>query len=100
MVDYEMYGTNPSVPNLTKDTGWGTGEFGLGNSGDEVLLLDPANRVVDVVVYGAGSYPGVTPHPLLADWRDTLERVPANIDTNDCSVDFEAGWSPNYVRLQ
>jgi hypothetical protein len=99
MVDYEMYGTNPSVPNLTKDTGWGTGEFGLGNSGDEVLLLDPADRAVDVVVYGNGSYAGVTPHPGVA-WPDTLERIPANIDTNDCSVDFEAGWSPNYVRLQ
>ncbi len=99
-VDYQMYSNRPGILKLEEDPDWGTGEFGLGNSGDEVLLLDPANRAVDVVVYGNGSYAGVTPHPLLVDWQDTLERVPANIDTNDCGVDFGAGWSPNDVRFQ
>lgn len=101
-VDYELVGTHPGIPNLTKDPSWGQPgwEFSLSNSGDEVLLLDPLNRPVDVVVYGAGSYPGVTPHPLLVNWQDTLERFPANVDTDDCSYDFEPGGTPNYVRLQ
>jgi uncharacterized repeat protein (TIGR01451 family) len=96
-VDYEMYGSHPSVPNLAKDPNWGDGEFELGNSGDEVLLLDPANHPVDVVVYGTGRYPGVVPHPGV-EWPDTLERIPANIDTDDCSHDFEPGGSPNWVQ--
>jgi phosphatidylserine/phosphatidylglycerophosphate/cardiolipin synthase-like enzyme len=100
MVDYEMYGTNPSVPNLVRDPHWGKPgwEFALSGAGDEVLLLNPSNQPVDVVVYGNGHYPGVTPHPLLADWRDTLERIPANVDTNDCSYDFEPGGSPGWVQ--
>jgi uncharacterized repeat protein (TIGR01451 family) len=96
-VDYEMYGSHPGVPNLVKDPSWGDGEFTLGNSGDEVLLLDPTNHLVDVVVYGTGRYPGVVPHPGV-EWPDTLERIPANVDTNDCSHDFEPGWSPNFVQ--
>jgi len=97
--DYEMSGNDPSVPNLTRDPSWGTGEFGLGNGGDEILLLDPANRPVDVVVYGSGSYAGVVPHPG-ADPGDTLERVPAYADTDDCVQDFRVGWSPGWVRLR
>lgn len=95
--DYEMIGGDPAVPDLMRDPSWGTGTFGLGNSGDEVLLLDPQGRAVDVVVYGDGSYPGVTPHPGV-EWGDTLERVPAYADTDDCSYDFRAGWSPRWVR--
>jgi uncharacterized repeat protein (TIGR01451 family) len=101
-VDYELFGTHPSVPNLAKDPNWGQPDwhFGLAAGGDEVLLLNPSNQVVDVVVYGAGNYPGVIPHPLLVDPGDTLERIPANVDTDDCSFDFEPGWSPNNVRLR
>jgi len=97
--DYELFGTDPNVPNLARDPAWGSGEFLLGNWGDEVLLLDPLDRVVDVVVYGNGSYPGVTPHPGV-EWTETLERVPAYADTNDCRRDFRAGWSPGWVQVQ
>jgi uncharacterized repeat protein (TIGR01451 family) len=96
-VDYEMTGSHPGVPNLVKDPSWGDGPFTLGNSGDEVLLLDSANHPVDVVVYGTGGYAGVVPHPGVA-WPDTLERIPANVDTDSCSHDFEPGWSPNLVQ--
>jgi hypothetical protein len=96
-VDYEMTGSHSDVPNLVKDPSWGDGPFTLGNSGDEVLLLDPTNHPVDVVVYGTGGYAGVVPHPGVA-WPDTLERIPANVDTDSCSHDFEPGWSPNLVQ--
>jgi uncharacterized repeat protein (TIGR01451 family) len=98
-VAYEMFGSHPAVPNLTRDPSWGTGDFGLGNSGDEVLLLDPSRRVVDVVIYAGGSYDDVVPHPGV-EWGDTLERIPAFADTDDCSRDFRAGWSPGWVRLE
>lgn len=94
--DYEMFGTCPQVPNLSRDPSWGTGEFGLGNTGDEVLLLDPAGRVVDAVVYGSGRYGGVVPNPGVG-WGESLERIPAHADTDDCSQDFRAGWSPDWV---
>jgi phosphatidylserine/phosphatidylglycerophosphate/cardiolipin synthase-like enzyme len=101
-VHYELVGSHPGIPNLTKDPAWGQPgwDFSLSNSGDEVLLLTPSNAPVDVVVYGAGSYSGVVAHPLLVDPFDTLERFPANVDTNDCSYDFEPGGSPNFVRNQ
>jgi len=95
--DYEMFGADPRVPNLSRDQSWGTGEFGLGNQGDEVLLLDHSDQAIDVVVYGSGSYPGVAAHPGV-DWGDTLERVPAYADSNDCGQDFGAGWSPGWAR--
>jgi len=97
--DYEMSGGDPDVPNLSKDAVWGAGEFGLNNGGDEVLLLDPSDRVVDVVVYGDGGYPGVVGHPGVG-WGETLERIPAYADTDDCGYDFQAGWSPGWVRLR
>jgi hypothetical protein len=100
IVDCEMFGTHPGVPNLIRDPGCGVPgwEFGLGNAGDEVLLLNPTNRPVDVVVYGSGSYPGVVAHPG-AGSGDTLERIPANVDTNDCSNDFVPGWSPRFLQF-
>jgi len=97
--DYEMAGADPVVPNLTLDPSWGTGDFGLGNQGDEVVLLDAIDRRVDAVAYGNGAIPGLTPHPGV-EWGDTLERVPADTDTDDCSEDFRAGWSPGWVQLR
>ena len=59
----------------------------LANGGDEVLLLDGADAVVDAVTYEAGSYPGVIPHPGVTVGH-SIERSPANQDTHDCRVDF------------
>jgi uncharacterized repeat protein (TIGR01451 family) len=95
--DYEMVGSHPSVPNLLPDPFWGSGMFGLGNSGDEVLILSPSLEVVDVVAYGSGSFAGVVPHPGV-DPGDGLERVPSHADTDDCSQDFRSGWSPGWVQ--
>lgn len=97
--DYELFGSHPGVPNLSRDPSWGTGEFSLGNSGDEVLLLGPSNRAVDAVVYGGGSYAGVIPHPGVEP-GDALERVPPYADTDDCGRDFRAGWSPGWTQAE
>ncbi|MBI3739546.1 MAG: hypothetical protein HY258_10915, partial [Chloroflexi bacterium] len=45
------------------------------------------DSAVDVVTYGTGSYPGVVAHSTVATGH-SLERSPANHDTNNCSVDF------------
>ncbi len=90
--DYEFLidpGRNdPSVPDMIPAGVWDGFGFALGNSGDEVLLLDTAGAAVDVVAYGAGSYPGMTPHPGVASLGSSLERYPPEWDTDDCSLDF------------
>jgi hypothetical protein len=85
-----------SVPDMVR-TSWGDGKLALGNAGDEVLLLDAARRTVDVVVYGTGRYSGVL------SWGDvsgvysgdSLERWPANRDSNDCGRDFRVRYAPD-----
>ena len=92
--DFEWQHSN-AVPDLLR-TSWGEGECALGNSGDEILLRDASGRIVDAVVYGEGLLPGVI------SFRDTervyngnsLERWPANRDSDDCSFDFRVRYVP------
>lgn len=86
--DFEMFETDPFVPNMLPYARWGEGDWGLSNAGDEILLLDGADLAVDVVAYGLGSYPELVSHPGGIAFDHSLERVPAWIDTNDCSLDF------------
>ncbi len=93
--DFEWNNSSGSVPDLIA-SGWGTGEFALGNAGDEVLLLDPARKPVDVLVYGTGSYPGVVSFGDVGGLfaGSSLERWPANRDSNDCARDFRSRSVP------
>jgi len=93
--DYELLDETPGVPNLTRHPSWGTGDFALGNGGDELLLLDAAARPADVLTWGGGSYPAVLPHPGVALGGHSLERDPAWRDSDDCSVDFRDWPYPN-----
>ena len=89
--DYELKESNAAVPNMTPLNGgiiWG-------NNGDEAILRDSSGADVDVLVYGSGSYAGVTPHPGVG-WSDnSLERKPPDRDTDDCSADFWERYTPN-----
>jgi phosphatidylserine/phosphatidylglycerophosphate/cardiolipin synthase-like enzyme len=89
---FEIFDSDPTVPDLLDYPPWGTWEWGLSNQGDEVLLLNGDDVVVDVAVYGEGSYPGVQPHPGGIGYGHSLERYPVWLDTDDCSVDFR-DWS-------
>jgi hypothetical protein len=85
--DFEMLDTDSSVPDLHRHTAWGRGDWGLRNEGDQVLLLDRGDQVVDVVVYGDAAFPDVAPHPGVV-YGHSLERDPIWLDTDDCSRDF------------
>jgi hypothetical protein len=87
--DFELRDADPSVPNMAPTDGG----IGWGNAGDEAILRDAAGAVVDVLVYGSGSYAGVTPHPAVG-WGHSLERKPADRDTDDCSTDFWERYTP------
>ncbi len=91
--DFELADTDPTVPDMSKYAAWASGSVALGNGGDEVLLLDGSDTVVDTVVYEAGSYPGVTPHPGVSTGH-SLRREPITQDTDDCSVDFTDEATP------
>lgn len=67
---------------------WGEGDWGLGNEGDEVLLLNGVDQAVDVVVYGTGAYPTVVAHPGGIAYGHSLQRYPAWLDSDDCRLDF------------
>jgi hypothetical protein len=77
-----------SVPAMPKYTAWGSGDWTLAGHGDQVLLLGPNDVPVDVVVYGDMSYPGVAAHPGVSIYTHSLERYPANRDTENCAADF------------
>jgi hypothetical protein len=86
--NFEIVNSDPAVPDLLDYPAWGTWEWGLANDGDEVLLLDGDNQPVDVLVYGDGAFPGVTPHPGGIAFGHSLERYPIWWDSDDCSADF------------
>jgi hypothetical protein len=85
-----------AVPNMLPTT-WGDGECALGNDGDEVILMDGSARVVDVLVYGSGDYAGVVPYADVDGVYNgnSLERWPANRDSNDCSLDWRVRYDPD-----
>jgi hypothetical protein len=96
--DYEFlvdpHRDDPAVPNMVPAGSWDGFGLALGNVGDEVLLLDAAQTPVDVVTWGAGSYPGVVPHPGVVGQGHSLERRPPREDTDDCSRDFFDRYPP------
>ena len=85
---------DPRVPNMLRAGNWDGFGFALGNTGDEVILLDTTASPIDVVVYGSGNYPGILAHPGVATSGHSLERRPAIHDTNDCRRDFSDRFPP------
>jgi len=76
------------VPNMEKYTLWGTGTWALSNTGDEVLLLGPADEIVDAIAYKSGDCAavGVTGH-ISAPAPRSLQRVGGG-DTDNMNADF------------
>ncbi len=95
--DFEILETDTAVPNLIDDPSWGDPAtfLQLGNQGDEVLLRDPTDAIVDAIAYGSGAYPGVISCPLVPTSNNSLERYPFWRDTNDCTFDFRIWPFPN-----
>ncbi len=85
--DYEISDTDPTVPDMRDYPLWASGELGLANDGDEVLLLHKLT-VLDTINYGDST---VFFSPAINGvlQGQSIERVPANCDT-----DTAAGWLP------
>lgn len=95
--DFELLNTDPAVPDLIDDLAWGdpAAFLQLGNGGDEVILRDPADKIIDVVVYGSGAYPGHGACELVTIANASLERFPYWRDTDVCAADFREWPFPN-----
>ncbi|HHW86095.1 MAG TPA: hypothetical protein GX400_07795, partial [Chloroflexi bacterium] len=77
MPDAEWEASDASVPDLASAPSYGSGKLALNDSGDEVVLIDPAGRLADAVGYKAAEYAALT----LAGQLDppagfSLQRVP------------------------
>ncbi len=95
--DFEIVESDPLVPNLIDDPAWGdpAAILRLGNSGDEVYLLDPTGLIVDAIAYGTGKVSGLPSCPVVLSSGRTLERYPYWRDTDDCPADFRDWPFPN-----
>ena len=95
--DFEILDSDPTVPNLLDDKNWGdpAAFLQLANGGDEVIIRDPADRIIEAIAYGSGQVPGNISCPLTTLAGAALERYPPWRDTDNCSVDFREWPYPN-----
>ncbi|MBN1217989.1 MAG: lamin tail domain-containing protein, partial [Anaerolineae bacterium] len=79
------YADHPTVPNLAKYTAWGSGNWALSNTGDELLVLGPNDEILDKVAYRNGDYTGLQPaweasasepHSLQRIWPTDTDSMP------------------------
>jgi hypothetical protein len=91
----EATSSDPGTPDLTPFPAWASSPaMNIMNGGDEVLVLDGSNTVVDVFTFHNGTWPGVTP-AVETGPSHSAERIAWNLDTDDCSIDFTDEPSPN-----
>jgi len=78
-----------TTPDMTRYTLWTpSGSWGLANGGDEILVLDGSNTIVDIVNYGSGTYSGVTAAAVISTTARVYSRLPALTDRDDNALDF------------
>jgi hypothetical protein len=98
--DFEMYGDDPDVPNLTRYASWASGSVQFNNDADEVLLLNPSDEIVDALSWGSSTVFMDPSAPDVAAGH-SLERNPANQDT-DAASDWtdQPQPAPGQVTIQ
>jgi hypothetical protein len=84
--DFELAESDPAVPNLVKYTIWATGSISLSNTGDELLLLDAADELIDAVSWAESTWAFDPSVPDVAE-GPSIERFPAGADT-DTALDW------------
>lgn len=86
--DYEMRDTDTAVPVMIHYAQWANGRILLANGGDDLLLLDEQDQIVDAISYGNSTTffsPAIAP----VFQGQSLARIPAHCDTNSA-----ADWQP------
>ncbi|MCP4361682.1 MAG: lamin tail domain-containing protein, partial [Chloroflexi bacterium] len=86
--DYELSDSDPNVPDMRRYRLWSSGDIGLNNDGDELLLLDANNQLLDSLNYGdSTTYFAPSIQNVLRG--QSLARLPA-----DCNTGTAADWQP------
>jgi len=98
--DFEMEDSDARILDLLPYSGWGRSGIQFSNNGDEVLLLDPWDGVVDMLVYGNSTAEGFSEPPPAPKEGHTLERYPPEND-RDWGGDWREreGGSPGRLDL-
>jgi hypothetical protein len=91
--DYEMLASDEAVPDMISYLTWAGGKVELRNGGDEMLILDGGDVIVDAMSYGDTT---TFFNPACPDVTEdhSLERSPANADT-DTAADWIDQGAPN-----
>ena len=87
MPDFEFSDSQESVPNMVKDKAWASGNVNLNNGGDEILLINQQDTLLDGISWGDSTH-AFNPPISLVDEGHSLERIPADYDGNQA-----AEWS-------
>jgi glycerophosphoryl diester phosphodiesterase len=90
--DFEVFDTTPEVADLIAYSAWGGGSFNLADDGDELLLLDAQDNLVDAVSWGISFFAFSPPLPVAAEMV-SFERFPVCVDT-DGPGDWRVQSSP------
>lgn len=84
--DYEFSDSDQDVPDMRPFPLWANGAFGLANDGDELLLLDSDNGILDALSYGESQVVFTPPIGAVLEGQ-SVERAPAACDS-DTAVDW------------
>jgi glycerophosphoryl diester phosphodiesterase len=82
--DYEMVSSDASIPDLTKYLAWASGSVSLANAGDDVLILDASDSLVDALSWGNSTF-AFNPPASGVPAGHSLERQFADMDTDTAS---------------
>jgi hypothetical protein len=91
--NYEIIDTQPDIPDMVKFTNWATGSVNLSNNGDDMLVLDKHNHLIDAVSWGNSNF-AFNPPVSGVDVGHSLERRPGDQDT-DSAIDWYDQSEPN-----
>jgi len=93
ITEMEALGITGIIPNFLFS------DLFLANTGDEIIMSTPEG-VVEAVAWGSGSASGTVSWSGSIDETKSLQRDPANEDTNDCTIDFRVGTpTPGSVNV-
>ncbi|HEX2878084.1 MAG TPA: hypothetical protein VHO25_00980, partial [Polyangiaceae bacterium] len=95
--DAEFESTS-AAPNMTTYAPWFSdlvaSGYSLNDGVGEVLVVDPSNTILDVLPYGLGTFPGVTPLTSSGPDETVVFRTVPNVDTDNCNLDFSMSTKP------
>jgi len=75
------------------------GVVNLSNAGDEVALLADANTIHDIVAWLTEDIQGLRTFGKVVPAGVSLQRWPADSDTDDCAADFRLQTIPSPGRV-